>query len=58
MTERKPPLLVAEDSDEDFEAIERAILTMGIAEVVRANTGDHGLALLRAADHVVLMEKD
>ena len=49
MTERKPPLPVVEDSDEDFEAIER-VLTMGIAEVVRAKTGDHGLALLRASD--------
>jgi len=50
MTDRKPPLLVVEDSDEDFEAIERVILSLGIAEVVRAKTGDQGLALLRTSD--------
>lgn len=45
----KQPLLVVEDCDEDFETIDRVIRRKGV-EVMRAKTGDQGLALLRAPD--------
>jgi CheY-like chemotaxis protein len=50
MAERKQPLLVVEDSDEDFDAIKRVISRSGTAEVIRATSGDRGLEMLRSAD--------
>jgi CheY-like chemotaxis protein len=50
MAERKQPLLVVEDSDEDFDAIRRVINRSGTAEVIRATSGDRGLEMLRSAD--------
>jgi CheY-like chemotaxis protein len=50
MSERKQPLLVVEDSDEDFDAIKRVINRSGVAEAIRATTGDQGLEMLRSAD--------
>ena len=50
MADRKQPLLVVEDSDEDFDAIQRVINRSGIAEVIRAKTGDSGLEMLKSAD--------
>ncbi len=45
---RRRSVLVVEDSDEDFEAIEGVIRRTGYADVVRATTADKGLALLRS----------
>jgi len=42
-------MLVVEDSDEDFEAIERAVRRTGLARITRAVNADAGLALLRRA---------
>jgi CheY-like chemotaxis protein len=43
----KPVVLIVEDNDEDFDAIERVIRRSGLADIVRAIRGDDGLAILR-----------
>ncbi len=46
---RRRSVLVVEDSDEDFAAIEEVIRRTGHADAVRATTAEKGLAMLRSA---------
>ena len=48
ITQFKQPILVIDDSDEDFETIERVILRTGRAKITRATNGEHGLHLMRS----------
>ena len=55
------PIIVLEDSDEDFETVQTAVREAGLtAEIRRATTGEECLELLRGADAirpaVVLMD--
>ena len=50
ITQRKQSILVIEDSDEDFETIERVIRRAGRYRVIRALNGEHGLCLLRSEE--------
>ena len=58
---RLPPIIIVEDSDEDFDTVVQAVRKAGIeAEVCRASTGGECLELLRGAaalrPAVVLMD--
>ena len=60
-TQLKRAIVVFEDSDEDFETIERVINRTGLARTVRATTGEQGLHLLRSPQlihdtHLVLLD--
>ncbi|MEI8018807.1 MAG: response regulator [Schlesneria sp.] len=46
----KRTILVIEDSDEDFETIERVILASGRAWPIRATNGENGVRLLRSQE--------
>ena len=46
-TQNKRAVLIIEDSDEDFEAIERVIRQTGLAKIIHATNGERGLRLLR-----------
>ena len=43
----KRSILIIEDSDEDFETIERVVRQTGLAKIIRATNGEQGLRLLR-----------
>ena len=43
----KRTILIIEDSDEDFETIERIVRQTGLARILRATNGEGGLRLLR-----------
>lgn len=60
-TANLPPIVIVEDSDEDFDTVTEAVRKSGVvAEVRRAKTGDECLELLRGAaavrPAVVLMD--
>ena len=53
MTPRLAPVIIVEDSDEDFDTFEQAMREAGLtADVRRVATGDECLALLRGANAV------
>jgi CheY-like chemotaxis protein len=57
ISQYQQPILVIEDSDEDFETIERVTLQTGLARISRSTSGEHALQWLRSqqASHGICM---